>query len=128
MIQAIRKGYYFNIGTGATQRSMVLVEDVAGFIDQVYTLGGIYHLTDGEHPSFNALSLSISKQMNKRSLLSLPYRLIRLLALLGDFLGGRFPMTSNKLNKMTKTLTFSDQKARNKVGWNPKPVVDHLII
>ena len=128
MIKAVRKGFYFNIGKGSAQRSMVWVEDVAKFIDQVFAIGGIYNLTDGEHPSFKDLSCAISKQINKRSSLSLPYGFVKALALAGDLLCGKFPITSNKLNKMTKTLTFSDQKARCQVGWNPKSVVDNLIL
>jgi len=128
MIKAVKKGFYFNIGKGAARRSMVRVEDVAEFIKQVFAIGGIYNLTDGEHPSFKDLSFAISKQINKRSSLSLPHGFVKTLALAGDLLGGKFPITSKKLNKMTKTLTFSDQKARLQVNWNPKSVVDNLII
>jgi nucleoside-diphosphate-sugar epimerase len=128
MIKAIKKGFYFNIGKGAARRSMVRVEDVAKFIDQVFAMGGIYNLSDGENPSFKDLSVAISKQFNKSSSLSLPYGFVKTLALMGDLLGDKFPITSNKLNKMTKTLTFSDQKARHQIGWNPTSVVDNLII
>lgn len=128
MIKAVKKGFYFNIGKGAARRSMVRVEDVAKFIDQVFAIGGTYNLSDGEHPSFKDLSVAISKQFNKISSLSLPYAFVKTLALMGDLLGGKFPITSKKLNKMTKTLTFSDQKARVQIGWKPTSVVDNLIL
>ncbi|WP_316796868.1 NAD-dependent epimerase/dehydratase family protein [Pedobacter agri] len=128
MVKAITKGYYFNIGSGEAQKSMVMVDDVAAFIGAVHPIGGIYHLTDGLHPSFNTLSLSITRQLNKRKPLSLPFFMVKTLALIGDALGGKFPITSKKLYKMTQTLTFSDQKARNDIGWNPQSVVDNFSV
>lgn len=128
MIMAIKKGYYFNIGNGEAQRSMVMVDDVAKFIEQIFTIGGVYNLTDGVHPSFSALSSAISQQINKRSSLSLPYGFVKTFALFGDLFGGNFPITSKKLSKMTKTLTFSNHRARHQIDWNPKSVVDNLII
>ncbi|RZL29876.1 MAG: NAD-dependent epimerase/dehydratase family protein [Pedobacter sp.] len=128
MINAITKGYYFNIGEGEAKRSMVMVNDVAECINQVFKVGGIYNLTDGFHPSFKALSLSITKQLNKKSSLSLPFGMVKALAIIGDLVGDQFPITSKKLYKMTQTLTFSDQKARNNIGWNPKSVVDNFCI
>ena len=128
MVKAIAKGYYFNIGKGEARRSMVMADDVAAFIDDVFETGGIYNLTDGLHPSFKALSLSVSKQLNKKSSLSLPFSAVKAIAVIGDVLGNSFPITSKKLQKMTQTLTFSDQKARSKIGWNPKSVVDNFSI
>ncbi|WP_231427190.1 NAD(P)-dependent oxidoreductase [Pedobacter sp. Leaf250] len=128
MVKAITNGYYFNIDKGEAQKSMVMVDDVAAFISDVHKIGGIYNLTDGFHPSFKALSLSITRQLNKRSSLSLPFLIVKALALVGDIFGEEFPVTSKKLYKMTQTLTFSDQRARNNIGWNPKSVVDNFSI
>lgn len=128
MINAINKGYYFNVGLGSARRSMVMIGDVAQFIERVFAIGGTYNLTDGYHPSFRELSLVISKQVNKREPLSLPYGMVKVFAILGDLLGAKAPINSGKFAKMTKSLTFSDQKARDIIGWDPRPVVKTFTI
>ena len=35
------------------------------------------------------------------------------------------PLNSRSLTKMTSTLTFSDERARTELGWNPSRVLDH---
>jgi len=52
MIKGIRSGRYLNIDKGRAKRSMVLADDLAAFIPTIAEQGGIYHLTDGQHPSF----------------------------------------------------------------------------
>ena len=54
MIKGIKKGYYFRIGEGAAQRSMVLATDVAKLISKISSESGIYNLTDGYHPSLKS--------------------------------------------------------------------------
>ncbi len=39
-------------------------------------------------------------------------------------MGNFFPINSNKLFKITSTLTFDDRKARNNFGWNPNSVLN----
>jgi nucleoside-diphosphate-sugar epimerase len=121
MIRGIHKGYYFNIGGGKSKRSMVLIKDVANFIPRIALLGGIYHLTDGEHPSFRELSLAIAK----KKILNLPIMLAKILGYLGDFIGSKAPISSIKVKKITNDLTFDDSKAR-KLGWKSNPVLDYL--
>ena len=45
-----------------------------------------------------------------------------ILAKIGDLIGNSFPINSNKLSKITSTLTFDDSKARLAFGWEPTPV------
>jgi nucleoside-diphosphate-sugar epimerase len=123
MINAIQKGYYFNISGGNFRKSMVLNTDIAGSILKISKVGGIYNLTDGVHPSIKELSIIISTKLGKTKLLNLPFIFAYLLALLGDILGSRFPINSNKLAKITSTLTFNDSKARATFGWEPIPVL-----
>ena len=123
MIHGIKKGYYFNIAGGNAKKSMVLASDIAKFILKVAEVGGTYNLTDGYHPNFNELSYLISKQLGKKFLSNVPLFVAKILATLGDILGSKFPINSNKLNKITSTLTFDDSKAREAFGWNPTPVL-----
>lgn len=128
MIQAIEKGYYFNIAGGKARKSMVLVEDVSVFIPKVAAVGGTYNLTDGVHPDFNALSIAISNQNKKKAPLSLPLFITKLIGYVGDMLGGKAPVNSSKIEKITSDLTFDDSKARRIVGWNPQSVLEYLKI
>ena len=123
MINGIKNGYYFNISGGNSQKSMVLASDVAKFVLKAAEVGGVYNLTDGYHPNFNELSRYIVSQIGKKFVPNLPLFVAKILANIGDILGSKFPINSNKLNKITSTLTFDDSKARKAFGWNPTPVL-----
>jgi nucleoside-diphosphate-sugar epimerase len=123
MIRGIKKGYYFNIGGGTAQKSMVLASDIAKFIFNAAEIGGIYNLSDGMHPTFNELSKCISINFNKSIVLNMPIFIAKFFAKIGDKLGDTFPINSNKLSKITSTLTFDDSKARMAFGWNPTYVL-----
>jgi hypothetical protein len=123
MIRSINRGYYFNIAGGFAKKSMVLGKDIATTIMQASNIGGIYNLTDGFHPTFRELSLCISKKLKKTYIPNMPLFIAKLLAKFGDMFGHSFPINSNKLVKITSTLTFNDNKARIEFGWNPTPVL-----
>ena len=124
MIKAIQKRYYFNIDGGKAQKSMVLANDVASHILKVAKIGGIYNLTDGCHPNFDKLSQLIAKQTGKPKVLNMPLVLARIVAKVGDLAGKYAPFNTDKLNKITSTLTFDDSKAITAFGWNPTPVLE----
>jgi nucleoside-diphosphate-sugar epimerase len=46
MEKAIRKGYYFRLGSGLARRSMVNAVDVAKLIPNLIEMNGVYNLTD----------------------------------------------------------------------------------
>ena len=123
MIKGIRKGYYCNIGGGGARKSMVLGEDIAKHILAVSEVGGTYNLTDGYHPNFQELSHHIANQLNKKNIPNIPLSIAKLIAKTGDLFGERAPINTNKLHKLTATLTFDDSKARRAFGWNPTPVL-----
>lgn len=127
MIRAIEKGYYFNIGGGIAQKSMVLAEDVANFIPKIATRGGTYNLTDGLHPTFFELSSAIARQIQKSAPMNIPFFIAKAVGFMGDFLGSKAPINSHKLKKITSDLTFDDCKARS-VGWQPRRVLDWFSI
>lgn len=124
MIRGIQKGYYFNIGGGKAKKSMVLAEDVAKLIPTVASIGGVYNLTDTYHPAFNELSFNIANQLDRKKPYNIPYALAVLMARIGDVIGTKSPINSDRLNKITSDLTFNDFKARKLLGWNPTSVLD----
>ncbi len=130
MMNAISKGLYFNIGGGKARRSMVAAADVAAIIPMAAKVGGTYNLTDGNHPSFHDTAQCMAKNIGKSSVLSMPDWLAQILAfklqILEKMSGKRMPFNQNTYKKMTDSLTFSDEKARNKLGWNPSPALAHL--
>ena len=125
MINAIEKGFYFNVAGGKARKSMVLAEDVAAFIPKLAVVGGIYNLTDGVHPDFKELGIAISKQKKKKPPFNLPLVIAKLMGYVGDLLGNKAPINSIKLKKITSDLTFDDSKAR-KLGWNPQSILEYL--
>jgi nucleoside-diphosphate-sugar epimerase len=124
MIKGIKKGYYFNIAGGKARKSMVRAEDIARFILPASEVGGIYHLTDGCHPSFKEFSHFIGVSLGRSWIPDMPLWLANIVAKIGDKLGSSFPLNSEKLVKITSELTFDDSLAKSKFGWAPKPVVN----
>ena len=50
------------------------------------------------------------------------------MAVVGDCLGSKAPINSLKLNKITKSLTFSNEKAMRELGWKPMNVLENFKI
>ncbi len=123
MINGIKRGYYFNISGGIAKKSMVLASDVSKVILKVSSIGGIYNLTDGYHPSFIELSNFIALQLQKPKPKSIPFWLAKCIAKAGDLAGNKAPINSHKLKKIVLDLTFDDTKARKAFCWNPVPVL-----
>jgi nucleoside-diphosphate-sugar epimerase len=125
MIKGVQKGFYFNIAGGKARKSMVLAEDVAKILIKASEIGGVFNLTDGVNPNFNELSNSLKIHFGKSRIFNLPFCLAKIIALVGDFVGNKFPINSKRLDKITSNLTFDDAKARKILGWNPKKVLDY---
>lgn len=128
MIRGIEKGFYVNIAGGKVCKSILMADDIANIIPIVAEKGGIYNVCDTDQPSFGQLSSLIAKQLGKRNPISIPYWFAKSLALVGDVVGDKFPINSQRLNKLTKSLTFSNQKAIDTLGWNPMKVLEALHI
>jgi len=108
---------------------MVLASDVGAILPRVAGTSGVFHLTDGYHPSFAELETVLAGALGRKQPRRLSPRLARLGARLGDAVQGisglRMPFTGRTLRKMTATLTFSDNRARQDLGWKPSYVLDH---
>lgn len=128
MISGIRSGRYLSIAGGQARKSVLMVQDIANLVPLLAKRGGIYNVCDSYQPTFRELEALICKQMKKSLPLSIPYWLAKGMALIGDFLGKKAPINSLKLNKIAKSLTFSNEKAIRELGWKPMSVMDNFRI
>lgn len=126
MIRSLKKGTYLSIGKANVRKSMVMAEDVAKLIPNIFNKSGVYNLSDGYHPSFDELEKGIAKQIGKRNPLKIPQFIATLAAKTGDLLGNNSLINSQKLIKIQSELTFSSRKAENELGWNPRRVIDNI--
>lgn len=125
MVDGIKKGYYMNIAGGKVVKSILMAEDIAHLLPLLEDKGGIYNVCDTRQPSFGDISASIAKQLGKHKPISIPYWMAWSMAKVGDLFGPKAPVNSYKLEKMTKSLTFSNEKARKEVGWEPLDVLSN---
>lgn len=125
MVNGVRKGFYMNIAGGRVVKSILMAEDIARILPSLIEKGGTYNVCDTRQPSFGELSVSVAKQLGKHKPISIPYWMAWCMAKVGDLLGSKSPINSYKLDKMTKSLTFSNEKARRELGWEPLDVLEN---
>lgn len=128
MVNGIRKGFYMNIADGKVTKSVMMAEDIARILPLVVEKGGTYNVCDTRQPTFGELSISVARQLGKRKPLSIPYWMAWCMAMIGNLLGPKAPINSYKLEKMTQSLTFSNEEARRKLGWEPLDVLENYKI
>jgi len=128
MVNGVRKGFYLNIAGGKVKKSVLMAEDIANLLPLLAEKGGIYNVCDSYQPTFGEISASVAKQLGKHKPMSIPYWMAWCMAIVGDLLGSKAPINSYKLEKMTKSLTFSNTKARKELGWEPMDVLENYKI
>lgn len=128
MVNGIRKGFYMNIAGKKVVKSILMAEDIARILPLVVDKGGVYNVCDTRQPSFEEISVQVAKQLNKRKPLSIPYWMAWCMAKVGDCIGSKAPINSYKLEKMTQSLTFSNDKARIELCWEPLDVLTNYRI
>lgn len=128
MVNGIRKGFYLNIAGGKVKKSILMAEDIAHLLPLVAEKGGIYNVCDTYQPSFGQIAESVARQLGKRKPVSIPYWMAWCMAKVGDLLGSKAPINSLKLKKITESLTFSNDKARKELGWEPMDVLENYKI
>lgn len=128
MIKGIKTGAYLSIAGGKARKSVLMVQDIARLLPALIGKGGIYNVCDDSQPTFRELELLIAKQLGKRPPISIPYWIAKSMALVGDLLGNRAPINSLKLSKITESLTFSNEKAKRELGWEPMNVLEEFKI
>ena len=128
MIKGIKSGKYLSISGGKSRKSILMVKDIANLIPTLAVNGGIFNVCDSEQPTFRDIEKIIAHQLGKPLPFSIPFGLGKTLALIGDFLGNYSPINSKKFKKITNSLTFSNGKALNELGWEPLSVLDNFKI
>lgn len=128
MVNGIKKGYYVNIAGGKARKSLMMAEDIANLVVLAENKGGVYNVCDDIHPSYKELSDVIAKQLCKNTPISIPYWVAWCVAKLGDCLGSKAPINSYRLEKLTKSATFSNKKAKRELGWKPMSVLESFKI
>lgn len=128
MVNGIKTGKYLSIGGGTARKSVLMVQDIATLIPLLVEKGGVYNVCDDIQPSFKELEIIISKQLNKKLPKAIPFFVAKVMAFVGDLLGSKAPINSLKLKKITESLTFSNEKAKKQLGWQPLNVLENYRI
>ena len=128
MVDGIKKGFYLNIAGGKVKKSILMAEDIAHLLPLLEEKGGVYNVCDTFQPTFGEISASVAKQLGRHKPISIPYWVAWCMAKFGDLFGSNAPINSYKLEKMTQSLTFSNEKARKELGWEPMDVLSNYVI
>ena len=128
MVHGIRSGRYLSIAGSRARKSVLMVQDIARLVPLLAEKGGVYNVCDSYQPTFRELETVICRQLNRNLPVSIPYWIAKCMALIGDCLGEKAPINSLKLRKMTKSLTFSNEKAVRELGWRPTSVLKNFKI
>ena len=128
MVDGIKKGFYLNIAGGKARKSILMAEDIARILPLVEDKTGVFNVCDSYQPTFGELSVSVANQLGKRPPINIPYWVAWCMAKVGDLFGPKAPINSYKLEKMTNSLTFSNEKARKELGWEPLDVLAYYKI
>ena len=130
MINAIQKGFYFNVAGGKAARSVVLKEDIAPFLKALGEHGGTYNFTDQKGITYASLYQEIRKHASCPRRPDLPYWFAWCLALAGECLQYAIrhpvPLDFHRLEKLTNSLTFDSSLAEKDIPFVPRPVLDNI--
>lgn len=127
MIHGIKTGMYCSIAEGKAKKSVLMVDDIARLVPLISARGGVYNVCDDHNPSFGELEATIARQLGKRKPLSIPYWMAKCMALIGDVLTF-IPINSQRLEKIITSDTWSNEKAKRELNWQPLDVLDNYKI
>lgn len=116
IINAIKNGYYFRLGSGNYLKSVLYANDLAKFIPNLLGKEGVFNLTSGIPASICEIDTMISKRY-KKNFIIIPNSLVSLMLKVENIIPNK---NFHYFNKLTSTLTFDDSLAREKLGWNSK--------
>jgi nucleoside-diphosphate-sugar epimerase len=128
LYRAIRKRRFVLLGRGRNFTHPVFIDDLVEGIhlaagrppaSQIYNLGGPRHVTTAELTEKMALALGVPPIR-----MSMPVWLARAGApvaeKVSDLIGIQLPLTRSRVVLLSCSFTYSIQKARNTLGYNPK--------
>lgn len=118
MIRSIRNRSYLSIRDNFARKSLVCVSDLVNIILPLSKVGGTYNVSSQHHATMREIEAEIAAALNRR-IPVLPRTLVKLLANFGDLLGPIAPINGSSFRKLTSSLTFDSQKARDELGWEP---------
>ena len=93
MIHGIHSGKYLSIAGGRARKSVLMVQDIAKLVPLLAEKGGIYNVCDSCQPTFRELEVIICRQLNKKLPLSIPYWVAKCMALVGNCMWKKVPIT-----------------------------------
>lgn len=128
MIKGIASGRYLSIAGGKARKSVLMVEDIARLVPLLEKKGGIYNICSDDQPTFEELESLICSQLGLKQPMNLPLWCAKCMAIIGDMLGKKAPFNTNKLIKMTETLTFSNAKAKKELRWTALSAIENFRI
>ena len=70
----------------------------------------------------------ISRQLGKGLPLTFPYVLDKGFACIGDIMGIKSSINSERLRKICRSLTFCNGKVKRELGWKPMSVLHNFVI
>lgn len=127
MVNGIKTGKYLSIAGGKAKKSILMAEDIAHLVPLVAEKGGVYNVCDDYNPSFAELEACIANQLGKRKPISIPYWMAKCLAWIGDVFSF-FPINTSRLEKIVTSDTWSNEKAKRELGWQPMNVLENYKI
>ena len=106
MEKAIRKGYYFSVGSGQAKRSLVYLRDLVKLLTSLNgTESGIFNVISA-NKSYQEIENHFAHKYNKR-IKRIPSFIIKIAAKVGDVFP-LIPINSCRLSKLEKSLTFQN--------------------
>lgn len=120
LYKIVSKRIPYPLGSYNNNRSFMSIYNFIYFINQIIKNkeiieSGIYHIADDESISTSEIIMLMKKITGKKGIvLSLPKWFIKGIALIGDVFP--IPLNSNRLKKMTSTLTVSNSKIKRSLG------------
>lgn len=125
LIQGIKTGRYLCIGGGKAKKSVLMVQDIARLVPLLEKTAGHYNVCSDDQPTFRDIEMLVCDQLKMKSPKVLPLWAARIFARIGDGLGSKAPINTRVLNKITKSLTFSNEKAKSELGWKPLSIKEN---
>jgi GlcNAc-P-P-Und epimerase len=125
-LKKMKSPQYKLIGKGEARRSAVLATDIAKHTLHWEYKNGVYNLSDGYHPSFKEWFKYIHRNQAGVNPKTVPDWLARILSGMGDLIPG-MPYHTRLYYQLTSTLTYSDEKARLELDWQPNKVLNESL-
>jgi nucleoside-diphosphate-sugar epimerase len=127
MVNGIANGKYVSIAGGNARKSIAMADDIGRLILHCEGKSGIFNLCDDYNPSFRELEKLISGQLGKSLPVNIPMWFAKCLAKMGDIFNLTI-INTEKLAKITQSLTFSNEKMKRELNFIPSDVLTNFRI